>query len=94
MTTRKGQNIELRNGIYYYGDEPFLKIDSFENEKNILQARISGLEWRNKALTISVMVLLISSLGHLAFSVFHQLEIDNTGRQIEFLSGIRLSGKD
>ena len=98
MTSRKGQNVELRNNqkangkgspeeyeINYYGDETFLKIDSFENEKNILQARISVLEWRIKAMGISGIVLLIFSLGILAFSFFHQLEIDETGRQISSL---------
>ena len=62
MTTRKGRTLDYRNNqkvngkgseeydlVQYYGDETFLKIDTFENQRNILQARISGLEWRNKA---------------------------------------------
>ena len=62
----------------YYGDETgetFLKIDIFENEKNNLQARINGLERRNKALiialVISVTVLLILLIGTLIFTIFH-----------------------
>ena len=51
---------EYDNEINYYGDETFLKIASFEQEKNQLESRISllegmnkVLEWRNKAVIIS-----------------------------------------
>ena len=91
MTTRKGRTLDNRNNfkangkgseeydvVQYYGDETFLKIDAFENQKNILQARISSLEWRNKALVISGIVIFIFSLGLLTFSVIQQLKIQET----------------
>ena len=96
MTTRKGRTLDYRNNqkvngkgseeydmVQYYGDETFLKIDAFENQRNILQARISGLEWRNKVLVISVIVLLILFVGSFAFSIFHQL---NIGKCLDKLS--------
>ena len=33
----------------YYGDENYLRISLFENEKQQLESRISNLESRNKA---------------------------------------------
>ena len=89
MTTRKDRTLDNRhklkaNGkgsdeyeVNYYGDETFLKIDAFQNEKNNLEARISGLEWRNKALVISVLVLLIFSLGIFTLFIIHQQRIDS-----------------
>ena len=89
MTTRKDRTLDNRynlkaNGkgseeydVNYYGDETFLKINAFENEKNNLEARISGLEWRNKALVISVIVLLIFSVGIFTLSIIHQQRIDS-----------------
>ena len=91
MTTRKGRTLDYRNNfkangkgseeydvVQYYGDETFLKIDAFENQKNILQAKISSLEWRNQALVISGIVIFIFSLGLLTFSVIQQLKIQET----------------
>ncbi len=63
--------------VNYYGDETFLKIDVFENEKNTLQAKISGLERRIKVLVISVIVLLIFSLGIFTLFIIHQLKMDS-----------------
>ena len=82
-----GKGIEENELNYnmYYGDETgetFLKIDIFENEKNNLQARICGLERRNKALiivfVISVTVLLILLIGTLTFTIFHQINMDQS----------------
>ena len=91
MTTKKGRTLDYRNNqkvngkgseeydlVQYYGDETFLKIDTFENQRNILQARISGLEWRNKAFLISGIVLAIFSLGLLILSIIQQLKIQET----------------
>lgn len=91
MTTRKDRTLDNRrnlkaNGkgseeyeVNYYGDETFLKIDAFQNEKNNLEARISGLEWRNKALIISVVVLLIFSLVifALCLSTIHKQKMNS-----------------
>ena len=100
MTTKKGRTLDRRNSlktngkkgsedyeVNYYGDETFLKIDAFENEKNILQANISGLEWRNKALVISVIVLFILFVGTLTFSIIHQLQIGKFLEKIYELEG-------
>ena len=84
MPTRNGQALDNRhnlrangNGseeyeVNYYGDETFLKIDVYENEKNTLQAKISGLERRIKVLVVSVIVLLILLIGTLIFSELYK----------------------
>ena len=100
MTTKKGRTLDSRKSlkvnskqgseeyeVNYYGDETFMKIDAFENEKNILLANISGLEWRNKALVISVIVLFILFVGTLTFSIIHQLQIGKCLENISELEG-------
>lgn len=95
MPTRKGQTKDNRynpkaNGkgqeeyeVNYYGDETFLKIDVFENEKNIIEAKIGGLKWRNKVLVISVIVLSIFALGNFTLSIIHQLKMDFGSTEFE-----------
>ena len=95
MPTRSSQALDNRhnlrangNGseeyeVNYYGDETFLKIDVYENEKNTLQAKISGLERRIKVLVVSVIVLLILLIGTLIFSTIQQI---NIGKSLQKLS--------
>ena len=90
MPTRKGGTTDYKthhkakgnipqdydNNIHYYGDDNFLKISSYEKEKNFIEARIgelerrnNALERRNKALVASVLIFSILSFGTLIFAI-------------------------
>ena len=102
MTPRKGETIDYRGHylkpkgkgseedyeLNYYGDETFLKSCAFENEKDILQSRISELEWRFKLLVVSGIVLMIISIAAIAFSIVHHLKIE---QNIQHLSELQRS---
>lgn len=99
MTTRKDRTLDHRynlkgNGkgseeydVNYYGDENFLKIDAFENDKNKLQAKISELEWRNKALiifgVIQILFLFATIACTIGFSIVMHQNIENIQQNVE-----------
>ena len=74
----------------YYGDEPFLKISSFETEKNKIESRLDNLEsrnkaleWNNKALTVSMTVFLVFLLiGTVTMLIFHELIIEQINNNL------------
>ena len=73
----------------YYGDENYLRISFFENEKQQLESRISNLESRNKAvecrntaLVVSIIVLLIATLTIMTIAIVHQLNIEQLNNKI------------
>ena len=79
----------------YYGDENYLRISFFENEKQQLESRISILESRNKAveckntvLVVSIIVLLIATLTIMTIAIVHQLNIEQLKNQTIFHSPI------
>ena len=87
-------NFKANNGkgqeeyeVNYYGDETFLKIDVFENEKNILEAKIIGLRWRNRALIVSGIIQILLLFASIAFSVVLHLNIEDLQNS---QSGIKL----
>ena len=112
MPTRKGGTTDYKShqkskgnvshdyDINYYGDDDFLKISSYENEKNFVEARISelerrnnALERRNKALVVSVIILLILSFGTLLITFLHKVNIEEEGVQSQTQSEIQVQMK-
>ena len=109
MPTRKGGtkdnkshhkskgNVSQDYDINYYGDDKFLKISSYEKEKNFVEARISelerrnnALERRNKALVVSVIILLIVSFGTLITTILNKVKIEQQGVQSQNQSEIQV----
>ena len=73
----------------YYGDENYLRISLFENEKQQLESRISILESGNKAveskntaLVVSIIVLLLATLTIMTIVIVHQLNIEQLNSEI------------
>ena len=81
MPSRKGGTIghgENKPGsmrqdydVRYYGDEDFVKASVFDEEKKILNTRISHLHCRNTCLVVFVIVLLFLSLVLLTLSLIN-----------------------
>lgn len=57
--------------VRYYGDEDFVKASVFEEEKKILNTRISHLHCRITLLVVFVIVLLFISLVLLTLSIIN-----------------------
>ena len=112
MPTRKGGTTDYKShqkskgnvsqdyDINYYGNDDFLKISSYENEKNFVEARISelerrnnALERRNKALVVSVIILMILSFGTLIITFLHKENIEDQGVQSQNQSEIQVQMK-
>ena len=82
----------------YYGDENYLRISLFENEKQQLESRISILESRNKAveckntaLIVSIIVLLIVTLTIMTILIIHQLNFGQLNTEIIDLKNVEQS---
>ena len=52
--------------------------DDLESKFSELESKIVALEWKNKALAVSALVILICSLGTLVFCVIQQLSFENS----------------
>ena len=93
MPSKKVENYDLRTNkpgskvydVRSHGDKDNLKVAEFEEEKNILNARINGLQCRNTVLIVSVIVILFLSLVPLVLSVINQLKYSEQEVQIQSL---------
>ena len=52
--------------------------DDLESKFSELESKIVALEWKNKALAVSALVIFICSLGTLIFCVIQQLSVENS----------------
>ena len=110
MPSRKGGTIghgEKKPGsmrqdydVRYYGDEDFVKASVFEEEKKILNTRISHLHCRITLLVVFVIVLLFISLVLLTLSIInfqntskHEMQIASLRKKLNIVSGTSLSKK-
>ena len=94
MPSKKVENIDLRTNkpglkeypILYDGhrNKDNLKVAEFEEEKNILNARISGLKCRNTVLIVSVILILFISLVPMVLFVINQM--NDSKHEVQFQS--------
>ena len=72
--------------VRYYGDEDFVKASVFEEEKKILNTRISHLHCRITLLVVFVIVLLFISLVLLTLSI---INFQNTSKHEMQIASLR-----
>ena len=78
MPSRKGETINHKTNrpgsqdyeAQYYGDDDTLKISAFEEEKKLLNIRISDLKCQNTCLLVIVIVILFLSIVLMTFCIY------------------------